>query len=888
MLRRPSIFPRFATNAAPGALVEPAEPVRVGGFPAGSRPPAQWDNWLWHVMGECIDFLRGASLSNFTRTTFPAGLGQLAVDLTTAETTSPVHRIVACGHNVLSGTPTLYASVRGNAWETLTPGNSGFGYTNAVAFSLARWFCGTGTDFTGGYAGTGLLWCTFPDGSPYTSPPSAISNPTGNWTAVSLPAGTTDIRLLAASPDGSAICGITNTQILVVEAFAGSPPHISAVINATLSAAPTGKFTGIVYTGAAWVAVTDAGELYRTTDPTTTWTKLSATLVSGSPNTVWQLAVDLLGNVVAYYLFSNTAPANGLYVSPDHGVTWPTGTAPPFNGLSQLSWVDGTWVLTCSSSPYLATSNDLSAGSWLRLPVPILEIPNNNDLYSFVYSEGALVIAGNGAWLLSGRASDMSPGPWTPGVAPTQLHDAAYLRGFLVDPTAPSSGQILLWDSPSSSWKPHTLAGGTFDPTLAYTWASLQTFTAGIAGASGGTLPFYIGTTLVGLFETNGMLVVGTAPSTLFPHAISTSEGYILVDTSGGNAAVPALILQGGQVTLNASSTYPTLIQSPSAEDITIAAGHRVVFAQAGRVETTTAASGTYTTDAIHSHVELTGATVVTLDDASWATDQVIEFVDRTGDPRGHSFAPNGGKTINGIKGILGTEGTTRIRKGSDGEFYSDGVEAEQWPPEMPALKDWWDAEQNVIGTTWSGVERGTPLIGSNFPSSSTSADFNGHGILTFNGTNTTLASAIAFAVAQGLTVTIAAKVRATGTNGVIWDGSGNLQGYANSTGGTGMSMYGGAFYNSTSIPSGNAEIWSFVANGGNAKVYKNGVQVGVTGSCGTAYGTVLTVGSSNGGSANFVSMDLAFISFQACERSAAEVLRLHRRLGHRYGITVA
>jgi hypothetical protein len=450
MPKRPTELPTFATNPSAGAVVVPIDAVRNAGFATDDIPPAAWFNWLFNSYGRWLTFLRGFDPSNCARWTFSTTtFTRFGVDSVTAEGGVPLHRIVGIGG---SSDTHVWSSVRGETWlqRNLTIAAGTFGTPTCVTFGLYRWFVGTATNIIGGYTGTGAIWWTYAEGNPGYGT-SAIGDDTQNWHGATLPGATTDIRAIADGTHptyGEAIVAITNTAILAANTIGAVPGTLSSFAAATLSAAVTAgaKFRDVVFSGGSshtgqWVAVTDKGDLYTASNPTGTWTKNPTNIGVQA----WRLATDGLGNVVAY--ISGT-----IYLSIDDGATWAAGTAPPFSGVVEITYLDGAWFCTTTGfAPYLATSPDLSANSWLRVPTPYVET-QTMDLGTMCFSQGALVIAGSGVVLVSKRAADTSPAPWAPDSTPVALHDAAYLRGNLVDGTVPTNGERLIWRSSSSSW----------------------------------------------------------------------------------------------------------------------------------------------------------------------------------------------------------------------------------------------------------------------------------------------------------------------------------------------------------------------------------------------------------------------------------------------------
>lgn len=433
--RRPEDVPLFATNAPAGGLVEPVEIVRTQGFSTKTRPPAQWVNWMFYWIGQWIDFLRGASLSNWQRYDASAGTANLIqgdADITTVEALSsaapiyPAYRYLA----VASADAHLYTSRDGRSFKQLTPHPTvGFGNPQFVLWTGTRWLCATDQP---------ALWWSWP--SQTTNPSgSSLDNDTTAWNAVTLPGGVTTPLWIASDGTGK-VAAVTATNVLY------SSTNGTSFVNAVLSAAPVGAFTSLVWTGHAWVAVTDHGEVYRTADGSTTWTLEGTTWES--PHS-WLIATDGAGTVVGYV--TGDTGIIKLRISTDDGTTWAQVT-PPY-GIQRLKFVNGVWVYLGTGPVPLAAINDPTTTNWLRLPFGGViegEGINLRDVIAGVHE-----VVGLGSQphtIVSKCAEDVAPGPWTPGAAPARLYDAAYLRGTLVDGSVPQAGETIRYNPTSTQF----------------------------------------------------------------------------------------------------------------------------------------------------------------------------------------------------------------------------------------------------------------------------------------------------------------------------------------------------------------------------------------------------------------------------------------------------
>jgi len=448
MPKRPTIVPLFASNAGADQVIEPVESVRNDGFSTDDRPPAQWFNWLFYHLGTWVDFLRGPSTSSWQRfETGSPGIFRAAADSATAESSSSmrsVRRIVAIPGSPSDGGP-IYVSERGQLWTELTPQQSGgtLGYISGVFWTGGSWLISSTK------SGSGRIWRTTPD----QGVSSAIEDDANNWSSV-LGAGVTTGVGCFALGESTIVAGCA-TKILY------SVDDGASWAAASLGTATVSVFVEIVYTGQVWIGITLAGEVYKATDPTATWTKI--TTVTSTLGTSWGLATD--GETVVAYPTGSPASESWI-ISTDQGATWSTFAAPDVRSVSQLQFYDSAWYLAALRVPFFLSANILDAASFVpsRLPVHtfIAGSPSSNPGVNFaVLSEGAWhLFLHDGSVLVGDRAADLTPGPWVPDDTPAQLHDAAYLRGQYVSNSAPSDGDVLTWDAGSTSWVPTAGGGG--------------------------------------------------------------------------------------------------------------------------------------------------------------------------------------------------------------------------------------------------------------------------------------------------------------------------------------------------------------------------------------------------------------------------------------------
>lgn len=467
MTARPHSVLQFAVSAPSAQLVEPPAEIRNNGFATGTRPPAQWLNYLMGNVAQWIDRLRGPSRASWTRQTIGVNFVAAAVDTLTNDSlfANPARRVVAITDG---GSNTVQASVRGDSWVGLTvePSDS-IAALACICTTNDGWFLG-GENFAGT---SGVICATLfdPDNT------SAIKNDANNWTLHTLPASTLVVNAIACrktGPSAGDAAAITAAKII----FRSGP---TTWANATLSTAVSGTVLDVHDTGAAWLAVTSSGQVYRTSTPSGSWA-----IVTTLPATnKWRFASDGLGRVVAYR--REDGGSADWYVSTDHGLTWGVIAAPfEVANARRVRFVDGTWFCCSSDFPYLSESNDLV--KWNRIPVPIIDGVNHRIDDVLAIDEG-LVAIGQGFWLLSARGEAVAPGPWSPGPARLPIADAGYLQGRAIDSTAPSNGQTLVWDAGLSKWKPGAgggggLPAGALGSTLVHDGTSYVSYGVGTAG----------------------------------------------------------------------------------------------------------------------------------------------------------------------------------------------------------------------------------------------------------------------------------------------------------------------------------------------------------------------------------------------------------------------
>lgn len=459
MSRRPTSVVQFAVSASSGQLVEPPAEIRNNGFATGTRPPAQWINYMFANIAQWVDRSRSASRSRWSRGTIALNLIACAVDSLSDDRyfANPVRRLVALED---TGLNQILTSVRGDSWTALPmEPSASIGAPLCVCATNDGWLVGG----TLPAVTDGGIWSTLyaPNAS------SAITNPVNNWTIHTLPATTTEIRAIACRPTGTgAGDAVASTQTKII--FRSGP---TAWSNASLATAVSGNVLDVCDVSTAWLAVTSNGQVYRVSTPSGTWS-----VVTTLPAAPWRLATNGTGLVVAWRY--DASSSDDWYVSTDYGLSWSV-LAPPFeiSNARRVRFVDGTWFCGSSDFPYLSESNDLA--QWNRIAVPIIDGANHR-VDDIALIDEALVAVGQGHWLTSARGELVAQGPWSPGSQALPIADAGYLYGRAIDSTAPSNGNVLTWDSGLSKWKPGaggggSLPAGTNGGVLAYAagaWAS--------------------------------------------------------------------------------------------------------------------------------------------------------------------------------------------------------------------------------------------------------------------------------------------------------------------------------------------------------------------------------------------------------------------------------
>lgn len=444
MAQRPSRPLAWAFGAASGDVVEPPSGLAEAGWQPDQTVPAPYLNFLLSLTGQWVEFLRGPNLGTWTRSAWatshtydsPTRLA-FAVDTTTPDGAAACYRFAVVGAET-GPTTTLTVSQTGETWARRTNIPSGLEGPFTLHTDGTRWML-AGTSGGGGYE---LSTTVVDDGSGA----GAIGSGSGSWALSAFDATLSEPKAIASHGGRSVLW--TASECFYSDDHGQN--WLSYVLSGT---ARSGDGRDVVFDGVKWVAVTQSGQIYASTDGVTFTYK--STLGASA---AWQLAAGESGEVVAYRLGSSSTLA--FYRSTNSGSSWsavtPSGTSLP-KYLTSLRYQSGAWLATSSAAPWLWTSTDLVA--WLGLRTPAVP-SSSSTLFALVFEGGRWTALGNGYSLVSGRAADPMPGAYVPGSLPAYLADAGYLRGLEVSDATPSDGEVLTWSDSLQQWAPAAGGGG--------------------------------------------------------------------------------------------------------------------------------------------------------------------------------------------------------------------------------------------------------------------------------------------------------------------------------------------------------------------------------------------------------------------------------------------
>lgn len=454
-MRRPERVLHFAWNPTMGGAVEPPTAEATTGWATDQRPPAPYVNALFNNYGQWFDFLRGPSLSRWSRVALPGTLtgALIAADQGSVEGANVLRRLVVAGND---GTDNcLYVSFRGDAWTRRTnfAGGAPAGTFTRLYHLFSSWFLlsDDGTD--------GTIWVSDSDGVSSTALDGSHDWHTSGTFPMS--ADTRGVALCAGFTGAAVVYACRTALYLNVTGGAGAFTALAVSGNAPDTG--HGLYRDLafleapVHTDSAVVAISSDGDVIR------------GTILAGSPggfasitrlvaasSVTWRLSQGEAGEVVAWIA---RVGVHSLWRSVDFGATWLEieVTETRLHDLTALVYRDGTWVASTLDAPHLWSSNDLLG--WTPLVVPVVD-DGDNAIVGVTFSEGGWVALRDNVVLNGERAVDPAPGAWTIDPTPTTLGNAGWLAGVRITLTAPTDGQVLAYDNGTGRYVPTTPAKG--------------------------------------------------------------------------------------------------------------------------------------------------------------------------------------------------------------------------------------------------------------------------------------------------------------------------------------------------------------------------------------------------------------------------------------------
>ncbi len=468
MAERPTRRPRWGHSAPDGQLIEPPSSYSGAGYYAGERPPAGWINYQLHFASAWADYLAGPGWGAWTRVAhggsapvFTSVTG-LAVDTDDTRAGLGRYRYVAVG--AITGPAAAIAVSRtGREWVTRAIPN-GCTAIRGVAMLGSRcmiWGSHSAPDER--------AWQT----SLAVGDPSAIFvSDEAYWDVC------TDSVGNLADVVAVAYDGVSEAWALTVAS--GSTARYRSrnggqtwPVGSSFTFVASSVGTGIAWdaTRSRYVIVGSKGDTYtfvptedggstgitqRQTLPTAPTTGTVHLRTGGGTCLAWA-SLDASGTPLA---------ASLLWRSDDGGETWAAvALAAAFGAtLTDVTYADGVWVATTSAAPYLWRSDDAGA-TWERVQLPLDE-SSSWALHRAVYADGAVTATGLTWTVQTARATGLAPDSsrvYSP--EPGYLADAGYLRGRRIAATAPTDGQVLVWDASGGVWVPETpAAAGMSNP----------------------------------------------------------------------------------------------------------------------------------------------------------------------------------------------------------------------------------------------------------------------------------------------------------------------------------------------------------------------------------------------------------------------------------------
>lgn len=219
-------------------------------------------------------------------------------------------------------------------------------------------------------------------------------------------------------------------------------------------------------------------------------------------------------------------------------------------------------------------------------------------------------------------------------------------------------------------------------------------------------------------------------------------------------------------------------------------------------------------------------------------------------------------------------------------------------PRSIAGLSAWYDAQVASSITIETGVSQWNDLsglgrhmlqtIGNNQPARVTDADLGGKFVIQFDGSNDSLRAT--FTQSKPVSVLCVAKFATTPSNDTVYDGVAlnTVRMFSNNN--TVLSAFAGAFLNSPTVSPGLSDEY-FVSeaifdSGANSRNSVNGTFT-ATGNAGTAAMGGITFGAA-GNLLSFGDVNIAEFLMYSGSLSLAELGRVRKYLGNKYGIAVA
>lgn len=465
MAKRPTRYPRFATAAAPGALVEPTGGYIQSGLPIDRTLPAQWYNYQHNLIGGWVDFLRGPSLANWTErsvnTEIYKSIGaRVHAAFIAADVDSPDDaarsRIVVAGIDS-DGDLRVYASHRGIHWYEVTGfediGAPGVDVIRGIRCDGGLWHLWTGAKF---------LYTVVDDGA-NSALTAGASVP---WDIIE------GIGLVSSVAYDS-----THGNRWVATTTTGAWRSTNGIDWEQMTASSVGN--NVTWDGARFVSVSISGPVWTTPDPDTPFT-LAATIppatLEGTLFGHYRIASGE-GKLFIYQLYRSDLEQQA-YLSLDHGANWvPVALPSGMRGIYDIVCIEGQWLATTMYFPYFWESSDLH--QWDRSFLPLPQDLSGFELVGAAAARDSVLLLGREGHTVwqSTIAHDAANGDPTTFTTPVARSDAAYLQGREIAETAPINGQAPCWNAVTQRYEPADVGAVIGDPNVFdVTWPLAQGF----------------------------------------------------------------------------------------------------------------------------------------------------------------------------------------------------------------------------------------------------------------------------------------------------------------------------------------------------------------------------------------------------------------------------